>query len=171
LWGFVQVPPEKLASKLGFEDVHRVKSGERRFAAMKKFLVFVLVLAVAVGALGYWRGWFSMSKEGVQVNAEKFKEDKAAFSKTVGEKTTALKDKVAGLRKTSEGLTGDEKAKAEKELVELEKKHDRLEKQLQELEQAGPDKFADIKQDLSKRLEEVEKKSEELTKKLEKKDK
>ena len=138
---------------------------------MRKLLVVVLVLVVAVGALGYWRGWFSMTKEGkvdVQVVPAKFKQDKEAFSKSVGEKTKAMKDKVARLWKKAEGLTGDDKAHAEKELAELEKKHERLEKQLKELEDAGQDRFESIKQDLSKSLEEVEKKIEELTKKLEK---
>ena len=138
---------------------------------MKKLLVVVLVLVVAVGALGYWRGWFSVTKEGkvdVQVDPAKFKQDKEAFSKTVGEKAKAMKDQVASLWKKSEGLTGDDKAHAEKELGELEKKHDRLEQQIKELEDAGQDRFESIKQDLSKTLEEVEKKIEELTKKLEK---
>ena len=86
---------------------------------MKKLLVVVLVLVVAVGALGYWRGWFSLTKEGkvdVQADTAKFKQDKEAFSKTVGEKAKAMKDKVASLWKKSEGLTGDDKAHAEKEL-------------------------------------------------------
>jgi chromosome segregation ATPase len=112
-----------------------------------------------------------VTKEGkvsVQVDPKKFKQDKAAFSKTVGEKAKAMKDNVAGLWKRSEGLTGDDKAHAQKELGELEKKHDRLEKQIKELEEAGEDKFENIKQDLAKALEEVEKKTEELTKKLEK---
>ena len=138
---------------------------------MKKLLVVVLVLVVGGGALGYWRGWFSVAKEGkvdVQVDPAKFKQDKEAFSKTVGEKAKAMKDQVASLWKKSEGLTGDDKAHAEKELAELEKKHERLEKQLKELDDAGQDKFESIKQDLSKTLEEVEKKIEELTKKLEK---
>ena len=138
---------------------------------MKKLLVVVLVLVVAVGALGYWRGWFSVTKEGkvdVQVDPAKFKQDKEAFSKTVGEKAKAMKDQVASLWKKSEGLTGDDKAHAQKELGELEKKHDRLEQQIKELEDAGQDRFESIKQDLSKTLEEVEKKIEELTKKLEK---
>ena len=46
---------------------------------MKKFLVVVLVLVVAVGALGYWRGWFSVTREGkvdVQGDPAKFKQDK-----------------------------------------------------------------------------------------------
>jgi len=138
---------------------------------MKKLLVVVLVLLVGGAALGYWRGWFSVTKEGkvdVQVDSAKFKQDKEAFSKTAGEKAKALKDQVASLWKKSEGLTGDDKAHAEKELGELEKKHERLEKQLKELEGTGQDKFESTKQDLSKSLDEVEKKIEELTKKLEK---
>jgi chromosome segregation ATPase len=138
---------------------------------MKKLLVVVLVLVVAVGALGYWRGWFSLTEEGkvdVQVDPAKFKQDKEAFSKTVGEKAKATKDQIASLWKKSEGLTGDEKAHAQKELGELEKKHDRLEQQIKELDDAGQGRFESIRQDLSETLEEVEKKIEELTKKLEK---
>ena len=138
---------------------------------MKRLLVVVLVVVVAVAALGYWRGWFSLTKEGkvdVQADTAKIQQDKEAFSKTVGEKAKAMKGKVADLWKKTEGLTGDDKAHAEKELAELEKKHERLEKQLKELEEAGPDRFESTKQDLSKTLEEVEKKIEELTKKLEK---
>jgi chromosome segregation ATPase len=138
---------------------------------MKNVLVFVLVVVVAVGALGYWRGWFTVTKEGkvdVQVDPTKFKQDKEAFSKSVGEKTKAAKDQIAGLWKKSEGLKGDDKARAEKELAELEKKHERLEKQLKEFEDAGQGRFESIRQDLSKNLEEVERKIDELTKKLEK---
>jgi predicted negative regulator of RcsB-dependent stress response len=135
---------------------------------MKKLLVIVVVVIVAVGALGYWRGWFSVSNQGVQTDAEKFKLDKEAFSKSAGEKATALKDQVAGLWKKTEGLTGDDKAHTEKELAELEKKHERLEKQLKELADAGQDRFATIRQDITRALEEVDQKIAELTKKLEK---
>jgi chromosome segregation ATPase len=138
---------------------------------MKRLLIFILVLVVAAGALGYWRGWFSVTKEGkvdVQVDPAKFKQDREAFSKTVGDKAKALKDQVASLWKKSEGLTGDDKAHAQKELGELKTKHDRLEQQFKELEDAGQGRFESIKQDLSKSLEDVEKKIEELTKKLEK---
>jgi gas vesicle protein len=131
---------------------------------MKKLLIVVLLLAVAVGAVGYWRGWFSVSSEGIQTDAEKFKKDKAAFSNTVSEKARAVKNQVANLWKKSEGLTDDDK----KELGELQKKHDRLEQQIKELDEAGPDRFESIKQDLTKNLEEVERKIEELTKKLKK---
>lgn len=138
---------------------------------MRKLLSIILVLVVVVGALGYWRGWFSVSREGkvdVQVVPEKFNQDKAAFSKAVGEKARTMKDKVADLWKKSEGLTGDDKAHAKQELGELEKQHERLEKQLKELDAAGQDRFESIKQDLSRSIEEVEKKIQELTKRLEK---
>jgi phage-related minor tail protein len=138
---------------------------------MKKLLVVVLVLIVAVGVLGYWQGWFSVTTNGkveVQVDAAKFKQDKEAFSKTVGEKTRTMKEQVANLWKKSEELTGDDKAQAQKELGELKKKHDRLEQQIKELDAAGQDRFESIRQDLSNNLADVEKRIEELTKKLEK---
>ena len=95
---------------------------------MRKFLVFVLVLVVAVGALGYWRGWFNFGTDGkveIQTDPAKFKQDKEAFSKTVGEKAKALNDQVANLWKKSEGLTGDDKVHAQEELGELKKKQTR----------------------------------------------
>jgi hypothetical protein len=126
---------------------------------MKKLLVVAVVLLVAIGALAYWRGWLSVGKEGkvdVQVDSTKFKQDKEAFSKTVGEKARAMKDQVAGLWTKTEKLTGDDKAHAQEELGELTKKHDRLEQQIKELEDAGQDRFDGIKQDLSKSLAEVD---------------
>ena len=138
---------------------------------MKRLLFFVVVLAVAAGAVGYWRGWFSLTTEGkvdVQVDPTKFKQDREAFSKTVGEKARELKDQVASLWKKSQGLTGDDKARAEKELAELEKKQERLQTQIKELEGAGQERFESIRQDLSKSLEEVEQKIDEWTRKLEK---
>jgi predicted metal-dependent phosphoesterase TrpH len=137
---------------------------------VKNLLIFVVVLAVAIGGLGYWRGWFSVSQEDkVQVDPAKFKQDKEAFSKTAGEKAKAMKDQVASLWQKSEGLTDAEKASAQTELRELQKKHDRLEQQIKELDEAGQDRFESIKQDLSKNLKEVEEKIKESTKKLEKK--
>ena len=138
---------------------------------MRNLLIFVVVLVVAIGALGYWRGWFTVTNDGkvdVQVNQTQFKQDKDDFSKTIGVKAKEMKAELANLWKKTEGLKGDDKVQAEKELSELEKKHDRLERQIKDLEESGQDKFESLKQDLSKSLEEVEKKIEELSKKLEK---
>jgi hypothetical protein len=139
---------------------------------MGRLLIFLLVVAVGVAALGYWQGWFAVKKEDgklkVKTDPEKFKRDRNAFSKSVSEKAEAMKKKIAGLFKKSKGLTGDEKAHIQKEVRELEKKRERLEKQIKELNEAGEDKFEDIKRDLSESLEEVENKIAALTQKLEK---
>jgi chromosome segregation ATPase len=136
---------------------------------MKKLLIVGLALVVGVAALGYWRGWFRVTGGGdaeVQVDHAQFERDKNAFGTTVGEKTRALKGRITGLWTKAEGLTGDEKARAKKELGELEQKHERLEKQLKELEEAGADEFESVKRDLLASLAEVEKKIEELTQRL-----
>jgi TolA-binding protein len=138
---------------------------------MKRLLLVVFVLIVAVGALAYWQGWFSMTKEGhvdVQVDTAKFKQDREAFSKTVGEQAKAMKDRVSSLWKKSEKLTDKEKAAVQKELGELEKKHNRLETQIQDLKGADESRFATLKKDLTTSLAQVDGKIEELTKKLEK---
>jgi hypothetical protein len=139
-------------------------------AAMKKLLVVVIVLLVSVGALGYWQGWFGVTKEDgklkVKVDPEKFKADRAAWSKAVGEKAKSLKDKVAGLRKQTEGLTGDAKARAEKELQELISEHDQLDKQIKELKEAGDKIPEEVIVNLTRALEDLETKIEGLTKKL-----
>ena len=125
------------------------------------------MLVVAVGALGYWRGWFSFNKDGkenVQVDKAKLKQDKEDFIK----KERAMKDKVANLGNNTEGLTGTEKAQTQEQLDDLKKQHDRLEKQIGELDDADPDKYESIKQGLEKDLKEVDKKIDDLTKKLEK---
>jgi len=127
---------------------------------MKNLLLLVLVLVVAIGAVGYWRGWFSVTSD--------FQRDKEAFSKTVSEKTSAMKDKIADLWKKTEGRKDADNAQLQKELGELKTKHERLEQQIKELDAAGKDKFDSLKQDLSKNLEEVETKIEQLKKKLEK---
>jgi hypothetical protein len=152
-------------------NVSCVQRDQRKIEIVKNFLVFVFVLAAALAALGYWRGWFDVSNQGqidIQVDSAKFKSDKEAFGKSVGEKTKALKDEVASLWTKTEGMTGDDKACAQKELADLKAQHDRIEQQINELEEAGQDRFASIKHDLSKSLDEVERKIEELKNKLEK---
>jgi hypothetical protein len=139
--------------------------------AMKNFVILLLVVAVAAGGLGYYRGWFSVTndgKVGVQVDAAKFKQDKEAFTKSVSTKTKAMKEQVTHLWTKSEGLTGDEKAHAQKELSELKLQHDRIESRLRELDEVGESNFDTTRQDLNRTLDEVETKITDWTKKLEK---
>jgi chromosome segregation ATPase len=141
---------------------------------MRNLIIFILLVAVAIGGVGYWRGWFTVDKEGggghekVNVNQAKFDQDKKAFSKTVSEDAGKLKSKIENLFEKAKGLTGDEKVKMQKELDDLMTKHDRLQQQIKKLDDVGEDKFKDIEADLKKDLADVEKKIDELSKKLEK---
>ncbi|MBM4069020.1 MAG: hypothetical protein FJ271_08765 [Planctomycetes bacterium] len=136
---------------------------------MNRLLVFVVIVAIGVGILGYSRGWFDVTKEGnVAVDREKFEQDKLAFKKMVGERAKALKESVANLWKKTK-LSGADKESAQKELDELHRKHDKLEAQLRELREAGEQRFESLKKDLESELADVEKRSAELMKKLDKK--
>lgn len=137
---------------------------------MKRLLIFIVVVLVAVGALGYYRGWFTVDKEAhqVHVDADKFKKDRDEFTKAVSERAKKMKDAVAGLWSKSKGLTDADKTGAEKELKALEEKHDRIEQQLKELERTGEQNFQGLQEDLNKALTDIETRIGDLTKKLHK---
>jgi len=138
---------------------------------MKKLLIAIVALVVLVGGIGLWRGWFTLTKEGkvnVHVDPAKFKQDRDALSKTIGEKAKTMKTRIANLVKKSEGLKGEEKTHVEQQLAELQKKHDLLEKQLTEIAASGQDTFGVLERELTANHDEVEKLIEEVTKKLEK---
>jgi hypothetical protein len=128
---------------------------------MKKFLAVLVVLAIAVVAVGFWRGWFTLetNKEGdkthvdLTVNKDKFKKDKETLKEQAAAKSKAMKEKLAELREKSKGQSGEEKAETDKEIKELEKKHLSLETDLKKLEDAGEDKFEDLKKSIHGAIE------------------
>jgi hypothetical protein len=129
---------------------------------MKKLLAVLVVVAIALVAVGVWQQWFAVgtTKEDgkthvdLTVNTEKFKQDKEKFKEEAAGKAKALKDKLAGLREKSKGLSGEEKAKADKEIDEVSKKHESLEADLKKLEEAGEDKFEELKKSIKNKIEE-----------------
>jgi DNA repair ATPase RecN len=144
---------------------------------MKKLLLVLVILLVAAGVLAWWQEWITFTGEDrgvhVKVDPEKFKKDRAAFSKTVREKTKAAGDRIAGLWKKARGLSGNEKTSTEEKLRELEKKRDSLEKQIQDLDNTDLDNTDEdqLKRDqkrLQDNLDAVNQQIDALTKKLEK---
>jgi uncharacterized protein HemX len=129
---------------------------------MGKVLALVLVLLVAVGAVGFWRGWFEVQANkqdgkvhaNFSVNKEKLKQDKENLKKQVVEKSKVLKDKLASLRGKAKELSGEAKVKAEKEIEALSKKQVALEAKWKDVDEAAADKFESVKQGLSSMLEE-----------------
>ena len=138
---------------------------------MKKLLIAVVVLVLIVGGIGLWRGWFTVTQEGelnVHADPAKFKQDRDALGKSIGEKAKALKGKIADLVKKSEGLQGEEKVRVEQDLAQLQKKHDLLEQQIKDIAASGQDTFGILERELTEKHDAVEKLIDEVTKKLEK---
>ena len=81
---------------------------------MKKLYVVLIVLALFVVGLGFYRGWIALSSSGADkgsnkvnlnltVDPDKMKED----AQTVQEKTTELTNSVTGAQKTPDDHAGD----------------------------------------------------------------
>jgi hypothetical protein len=128
---------------------------------MGKTLALVLVLLIAIGTIGFWRGWFEFQTNKAEgkvhadfsVNKEKFKQDKEILKKKVAERSKALKDKLASLRGQAKSLSGDAKAKADREIADLTKSQENLEAKLKDVEEVTEDKFENLKHDLATTLE------------------
>jgi preprotein translocase subunit SecF len=128
---------------------------------MRNLLLTVVVIAIVVCVLGFWRGWFEFgsNKQGEKVQANlnidlnKFKQDKDAFKKTLSDKSRTLKDKLASLKDKAKGLSGDAKVKAEKEIDTLSKKHESIESKMKEVDESTVEKFGAIKDSLAKELD------------------
>ena len=119
---------------------------------MKKLLVVLVVLVIAAGAVGYWRGWFTVETKkedgktqvGLTINKDKFKEDRAALKKRVAERSKSIKEKIASLRAGK---------KDGKEVEDLVKKEKELDAKMKEIEEAADDKIGDLEKGVSKLFE------------------
>ncbi len=129
---------------------------------MSKLLAVVLLLILAVVAVGFWRGWFdfdSKKEDGklhadFSLNKEKFKQDKENLKMKVAEKSKALKDKLASLRDKTKALSGDAKVKADKEIADLTKKHEALDAKLKDIEDSSEEKFESLKRGVAEAVDE-----------------
>ncbi|HEV3260927.1 MAG TPA: hypothetical protein VG013_29010 [Gemmataceae bacterium] len=69
---------------------------------MRRLFAFLVVIVIAVGVLGYYREWFTVSHTtddheagiGVTVDKDKVKADKDKAKKEIKEKTKVLSDKL-----------------------------------------------------------------------------
>jgi hypothetical protein len=85
------------------------------------------------------------------------KQDKEKLKKAAGERSQALKARLAGLRNKSKGLSGQEKAQADREIEDLAKKQEALDARLKDIDEATADKFDGLKKDLTSALEDTAK--------------
>jgi hypothetical protein len=128
---------------------------------MKNFLIAVVVIIIGIGALGYWRGWFEFGTKkdqggvgaDVHVNVNKFQQDKENFKKYLAEKSRAMKEKLAALKDKSKGLSGDAKAKADKEIDALGKKHADLEAKAKQVDDTKEEHLEGLMKSVKSELE------------------
>jgi hypothetical protein len=128
---------------------------------MKNFLFTVVAIAIVVAAFGYWRGWFEFGTRkdqggvdaNVHVNVNKFKQDKENFKKYLAEKSRAMKEKLAALKDKSKGLSGDAKAKADKEIDALTKKHTDLEAKAKQVDDTAEEHLEGLMKSVKSELE------------------
>ena len=79
---------------------------------MRRLVILALVLVVAVGALGYWRGWFNVTDVGkveVKVDSVKLKQDKKPSARRSARKPRRRKSRSPSSGKRPKGLMGPTK--------------------------------------------------------------
>lgn len=91
---------------------------------MKRFLIFMFVVAIAVVGIGFYRGWWTGSSEKdaegkthyeLTVNKDKISEDEKAALKNVQAVGQKVKDKVVGTTVKEAPATGQPTAAADKD--------------------------------------------------------
>jgi uncharacterized protein YlxW (UPF0749 family) len=103
---------------------------------------FILILALVVVGVAWWRGWLSWEKNpetgksGPVVHKDAFKADKEAFLKSTGEAYTKLKDKITGKEAAVKTAKPEDKATLEKELEDLKKQRDAIDAAIKKAEAA-----------------------------------
>jgi hypothetical protein len=128
---------------------------------MKKFLFAVVAIVILIAALGYWRGWFEFGARhdqggvgaNVNVNVNKFKQDKENFKKYLAEKSRSMKDKLAALKDKAKGLRGEARAKADKEIDSLTKKHSDLEAKAKQVDDTAEEHLEGLMKSVKSELE------------------
>jgi len=73
----------------------------KKEATMRRIFAFLVVIAIGVAVLGYYRGWFTVSSSSgdheagvnVTIDKDKLKEDKEKAKQQIKEKTKGLSDK------------------------------------------------------------------------------
>jgi exopolysaccharide biosynthesis protein len=132
---------------------------------MIKLLAVVVILAVAVVGLGFYRGWFSAeSKTGstgtevaVNVDHEKFKNDKEQYQKKAEARLKELDAQLEKLTAKSSDATGDTKTQLEKDIETLKGKKEIARKKLGEIQEASAEKWEDFKLGMESTFDDLKK--------------
>jgi hypothetical protein len=134
-------------------------------STLARILGLLVLLLLAVGIVGYQRGWFEFgaentdgtSRAAVTLRKDKFKEDKEKLRQFASDKLAAVQEKLNSTRARSKDLTGAAKVKADKEIEDLTTKKKELETKVKAIEQVTEDKIDSVQKDFEDALKELEK--------------
>jgi len=115
---------------------------------MLKFLGFILILALLVGAWGYHRGWFSVSETNASgseqvtfgLDKEKLKQDLHSAHSTLDQKMRDFEAQLAKLKERAKAASADQRVALDRQIQELEGDRDRISNKLTDLKSASGDK-------------------------------
>lgn len=115
---------------------------------MLKFLGFILVLALLVGAWGYHRGWFSISETNVNgseqvtfgLDKEKLKQDLHGAHSALDAKLRDFEAQLAKLKERAKVASGDQKVALDRQVQGFERDRDQISNKLTDLKSATGDK-------------------------------
>jgi DNA mismatch repair ATPase MutS len=127
-----------------------------------RFLGFLFLVAVGIGAWGWWKDWFSVTTSDangkssitVEIDKDKLAADLDAYEKKAREVLDALDRKIDELKEKAKSAGGDAKKELEREIDELEQKKEAAAESLGELKNSSDQKLDDVRKRLDEVLEE-----------------
>jgi hypothetical protein len=131
---------------------------------MLRFLGFVVVLALLIGAFGYGRGWFTVDKqrEGDEtkvtfgLDRDKVEEDLRLANAKIDAKQRAIDEKMLRLRDRAARATADAKVEIDAELKELDLERTEISRKLDEMKAATGQKMRELRDEIAEELDRVE---------------
>lgn len=126
---------------------------------MLRFFGFLFLLALGVGAWGWWQDWFSFetsehdgkSSYTVNVDKDEFARDLETYEQKVHAALEAINHKIAGLRDRARTASAKSKPELEEQIRELEQKKGDVES-LRDLRNTPPDELPAKKKKIDEAL-------------------
>jgi len=131
---------------------------------MLRFLGFIVVLALLIGAFGYGRGWFTVDKERTGddtkvtfgLDREKLEDDLRIAKAKVDSKQRSIDEKMLRLRERASRATAETKVAIDDELKELDLERQEIARKLDSMKTTTGDKLRELKDEIVAALDRVE---------------
>ena len=132
---------------------------------MRAFMILFILIAVVVGVIGYERHWFTISTESdnehtgvnISINKEPWHKDRDDFHKQADAKLNDMQRKLDDLKARASRADASAGKAMNETIDELHRKYQAARAELQELDQAGQEKWQSAKTKLSEAMDDLRK--------------